>query len=260
MPSALLALLVLLLAAPLPTPAPGAYAGQAKPAAEEEDDDEDDEDDDEDEDEDEKPAAPKPKPKPEAKASDDEDDEDDEPKKEEKPVIAIRIPADARSWSPVSVRKGAAPSSSSFKRRYKTLTGTPKTESSPASAAARVHKAGLDRLLIVSVYPKSLLKQRKHLELRFFVIEGFLEKATLAAVTASDAVKAGHREDSRTLRAKGWAFSEEEPSSARVVVGALSLKPGTGTRNAGTVSLASFGDTTLGSVDFTFAAKGFAKP
>ena len=174
-----------------------------------------------------------------------------------KPVqpIQVRIHPDARDWEPVSLTAGSEPEKASthFSRRLKRhvtkkataaaatgdseasasvesekLVVTYKGESSRAASAARVHPAGgEDKMLIVSVYPKSLAPLRKHLEARFLIQEGYLEEVKVAAVTISPGPGVKQEdEDSYTLEKKGVAFSEDFPASAKAWVAAISLKPG----------------------------------
>ena len=128
---------------------------------------------------------------------------------------------------------------------------------SKAKAAARVVVSKNDRWLVVSVFPAALEKRRLHFEVRFRVVEGFVEDVKALAVSVVDprpSVGAGL--DSYALRAEGIEFQEESPGSGRIEVSALDARPGKGTFNAGKLKLAEFADPRLGFSDVSWSVRG----
>ena len=180
-------------------------------------------------------------------------------------LIKAKIHKDAADWEPVSVRAGGDPAEvkTRFSRRVKTVRvkgkQTERGEPSKATAAALVHKVKDDKMLVVSVYPDSLKRLRKHLEVRYFLVEGFLEEVKVAAVTLTDgSPKDGARLDSFGLQSQGIPFQEEFPASAEVRVAALDPRPGKAALNAATVRLAAFGDRDLGFVNLGYSVTGLS--
>lgn len=200
-----------------------------------------------------------------------------------KPVnpIQVRVHGEAREWEPVSVAVGgeAEKASTHFSRRLKRHVSkktqgaasgeggdasasvesdkpvvTYRGESSRATAAARIYPVKDDHLLVVSVYPKSLARSRKHLEARFFVVEGFLEEVKVAAVTVAPGSGLDlEKEDSMSLKKKGVAFREDFPGSGSLRISAISTRKGG--LNAGTVSQAGFADKELELTSFGWSAR-----
>ena len=128
---------------------------------------------------------------------------------------------------------------------------------SKAAAVARLHKVKDDLMLVVSVYPESLRKGRKHFEARYWIVEGFLEEAKLASVSIAGgrASPGDLKEDSFTLRKKGIDFAEAFPSGARLRVAAMDARTRKTSRNAATIEAAEFGGK-LGAVDFSYSVQG----
>lgn len=166
------------------------------------------------------------------------------------PASRVRIGLDAADWRPVSVRlvSGGA-GKTSFERQVREGRG----RISPARAVARIHPAPGGWRLIVSVYPTSLRKARTHLEARFLVTGGDLQKASISAVTIVGGRYSpqDEKEDSVTLKAHSRDFLEESPSSAHIILSAFNA--GAGRANAGRVKDAVFGAPTLGVVNFSWA-------
>lgn len=162
-------------------------------------------------------------------------------------VSKVKVHAAAAGWEPLSVKLGGDPEQARtfFKK-------------GPAKAAARVYPSGEDKLLIVSIYPPALRVSRTHLEVRFLIIEGFLEQAKAAAVrivggryTPSD-----EEQDSKTLERKGVEYAEEYPGSGRILLASIDPGPGVQAVNAGTLTRASFGARDLGPVSLGWSVAG----
>lgn len=167
---------------------------------------------------------------------------------EDKPAprrpVGVKVHPDAKDWEPFSVRLGGDPfQARSFMSRGKEKAGK-------AEAFARAYPVKGDTLLVVSVFPEALKKRRAHLEARFLIQEGFLEKVELSAVVSAQE----GRDDSVELRRKGVEFQEESPGSAEVRVAALAASGARDALNAGSVRRASFAS--YGLLDFGWAARG----
>jgi len=177
------------------------------------------------------------------------------------PAVKTRIIVhkEAADWEPISVRlRPASGGRTFFEDQVRKVRGRYAGQSSAAKAAARVHSAGSDRWLVISIYPVSLRPHRMHLEARFFIQEGYLEGVRIVSVSvlggsysASD-----DQEDSFTLRAKGMDFVEQSPGSAEVELAAVDPGPGPHVRNAGRVRNAAFGGKELGFVNFSWSMTG----
>lgn len=173
--------------------------------------------------------------------------------------IKAHIHREAAVWEPVGVKAGGAvPARTSFswrlrKSKKKTLVG----QTSKAKAFARLYKVKDDTQLVVSVFPEALAAQGTHVELRFLLVEGFLEELSVKAVTASSG---GPEDDARALQAKGLSFQEESPASGSLSVAALDARPGKASVNAGSLKLAAFADPGLGFVSLSYSARGVAAP
>ncbi len=180
-----------------------------------------------------------------------------------RPIHAVIHP-EAKEWEPLSLRAGGDPGQAETKAilRQSKIKGRYRGAPSKAKAIARVYKAGHDRWLIVSIFPKSLEKRRAHLEVRFRIAEGFIEEAGAALVSVVDRRRGlGAGLDSRELDARGIAFEEDTPSSGSILVAALDPRPSRSAFNAGTLKLAAFGDKDVGLADASWAATGLpAKP
>lgn len=192
----------------------------------------------------------------------------EKPKEEAAPsparLIRVRIHKEAARWEPVSVRAGgeASAAKTHFTRRVRTIKakGGAKRlgDSSKAQAVARSYSAGEDTLLVVSVHPAKLKRLGRHLEVRYLVVEGFLEEVKVAAVVLQDprAWPWPGPPDSFLLRRLGIAFSEEFPAEAEVRVSAINPRIGRSVLNAGSVKGAAFGDRELGLVSLGYATTG----
>ena len=167
----------------------------------------------------------------------------DVPKPRLKSALHVVIHPDAKDWEPLSLRAAGDPgqAESAVLLRQVKSKGKLKGVASKAKASARVVAAKHDRWLVVSVFPKALEKSRMHFEIRFRVVEGFVEDVKVEAVSVVDprpGVGAGF--DSYALRAEGIEFQEESPGSGQIAVSALDARPGKGSFNAGKLKLAEF--------------------
>jgi hypothetical protein len=175
------------------------------------------------------------------------------------PRSRVVVHKDAADWEPVSVRlKPAAGGRTAFESLIRKVKGRYQGRKSPAQAAARVHPAGDDQWLVVSIHPVSLRPQRAHLEARFLIQEGFLEKVELARVriVGGEWSADDEKEDRFTLRAKGVDFNEQMPGGAEVELSAIDPRPVPQAVNAGKVRHAEFGGRDLGFVDFSWHVTG----
>lgn len=200
-------------------------------------------------------------------------------------VSTVIIPREGAGWSPISVRKGGDPealSNQAVLRIVRTKVKAPAEEAPPPAegeepapppppkyifkekgrptltkSAARSYKSGEDRWLVISIYPLSLKDARTHFELRFKIVEGFLDGVEFKAVRRPGKFdKKDLEQDSFTLRRLGEEFLEEGPSGARVAVAAMEAKPGRLGFNAGSLTGAGFGSKDLGLVNLTYQAAG----
>ncbi len=189
------------------------------------------------------------------------------PPPDERPV-KIHVHKEAKDWEPVSVRAGGTPGDyTTFEWDIKTTTVKGKKKSagrrSAAKAVVRLYRAGDDKRLVISIFPKALLAQRTHVELRLLLIEGYLEKAQVVEVVAP---QGGAYDDAAALTAKGVEFQEESPESADVRLTAVDPAPGKETFNAGRILKAEFperrpsGLPDLGVVRLEYSARGVAGP
>jgi hypothetical protein len=175
------------------------------------------------------------------------------------PKSRVIVHKDAADWEPVSVRlRPAAGGRSSFEAKLRKVGGRYRGRPSAVKAAARVHAAGEDSWLVVCVYPASLRSQRAHMEARFFIQEGYLEKVELATVRIAGGEWSADddKEDSFSLKAKGVDFNERMPGSAEVELSAIDPGPGPRACNAGQVHHAAFGGEDLGFVNFSWSVTG----
>ena len=180
--------------------------------------------------------------------------------------IFVTIHKEASRWKPFSVRAGGNPAKiknavASAVRKVKVKGKmVRKGDSSKAVAVARLHKVKGDLMLVVCVYPESLKRARRHLEARYWIVEGFLEGVQLAAVSISRGAASPEdlKEDSLTLTRKGRDFDEVLPSGAGLRVAALDARPRKASENAASIEAAEFGGR-LGSVDFGYSVRGVAE-
>lgn len=177
------------------------------------------------------------------------------PAQEEKPKPArplrVKIQKEAKDWEPVSVRAGGEPLglSTAFERRITGKRGL----RSRAKAVVRVHPKNEDSVLIVAVFPEALKKDRTHVEARLKIVEGFLEEARVAAVTAQH--DAGPELDSRKLKLAGVPFEEQFPEEAVLTLAAVDPAAGKSALNAGRLK-ARFGSEELGLVSMSWSVRG----
>ena len=180
----------------------------------------------------------------------------------ERPMHAVIHP-DAKDWEPLSVKAGGDPYQAETKAtlRQEKVKGKYKGTPSKATAIARLHKAGQDRWLVVVIFPKGLERQRLHFEVRFRIVEGFVEDAKAAIVTVVDRRPgAGAGLDSYDLRAQGVEFEEDSPESGSLLVSALDPRPSKSAFNAGSLKRAAFGDKAVGLADASWSVKGLPPP
>ncbi|MCX5794438.1 MAG: hypothetical protein NTY77_02935 [Elusimicrobia bacterium] len=182
----------------------------------------------------------------------------------EEPVVPrsrVVVHREAADWEPVSVRlRPAAGGRSSFEANVRKVGGRYRGRSSAVKAAARVYPAGEDLWLVVCVYPAALRPRRMHLEARFFIQEGYLEKVEISAVRVVGGAwsPADEKEDTFTLRSQGVDFNEQMPGSAEIALTAINPGPGPRAPNAGGVRHAAFGGEDLGFVNFSWSVTGVA--
>lgn len=180
-----------------------------------------------------------------------------------KAALHVVIHPDAKDWEPLSLRAGGDPgqAESSVVLRQVRSKGKLKGAASKAKAVARVVSSKHDRWLVVSVFPKALEKRRLHFEVRFRVVEGFVEDVKVQAVSVVDPRPGlGAGLDSHALRREGIEFQEESPGSGQITVSALDARPGKGTFNAGKLKLAEFADKELGFADVSWSVHGLSAP
>ncbi|HAZ08154.1 MAG TPA: hypothetical protein DCZ01_06465 [Elusimicrobia bacterium] len=178
-----------------------------------------------------------------------------------KNLLHAVIHPEAKEWEPLSLQAGGDPGQAvnAVVLRQVKVKGKIKGASAKARASARLVRSKDDRWLVVSIFPQALEKRRFHLEVRFRVVEGFIEDAKAAAVFVMDSRPgAGEGLDSFALRAAGVAFQEESPGSGQVLVSALDPRPGKTAFNAGRLKLAEFADADLGFVDASWSVRGLS--
>ncbi|OGS36117.1 MAG: hypothetical protein A2506_08930 [Elusimicrobia bacterium RIFOXYD12_FULL_66_9] len=180
-----------------------------------------------------------------------------------KSALHLVIHPDAKDWEPLSLRAGGDPGqarNAAVLRQVRSK-GKVRGVASQAKASARVIVSKNDLWLVVSVFPKSLEKKRCHFEIRFRVVERFVENVQVQAVSvvARDPA-AGAGLDSFALRAAGIAFQEESPGSGQLTVSALDARPAKRTFNAGRLKLAAFADKALGFSDVSWSVRGLSAP
>ena len=159
--------------------------------------------------------------------------------------IKVRLPKEAPNWEPVSVRGAAAAAARNFcswRLREKKVKGKKKLTgvSSAAKTLARLYPVGEDKSLVVSIFPQGLKERGAHLEARFLIVEGILDKAEVVVVTAE--AGAGEIDDAAALKAKGVPFHEEFAASAQVRLAAVDPRPGHAALNGGSFKDAEFAE------------------
>lgn len=187
-----------------------------------------------------------------------------EPKpKLSRPMHAV-IHKDAVDWEPLSLRVGGVPGSAdnAVALRVVKIKGRMKGANSRARSAARLHKGPKNSTwLVISLYPKSLEARRTHFELRFRLVEGFVEEAAAAAVKVTDRrrQKSSRLLDSFDLRAQAIEYESEQPGSGQITVAELDPRPGSSARNSGRLEKAEFAHKDLGFVNLSWSVRGLAK-
>lgn len=174
--------------------------------------------------------------------------------------IRAKLHKEAKDWEPVSLKKGEASGGNSFVYRQVKKGKTYKGEKSKAKSVARLYKKGDDQELVISVFPDALKKDFWHVELRFLVIEGFLEKLEVYAVRAE--AEAPADADAYTLRSAGIPFQEEAPSEGALKLQDFDARKSKSAVNSGALKLAHFADRRmnglpgLGVVSLDYSVKG----
>lgn len=186
----------------------------------------------------------------------------DEPKpKLVRPMRAV-VHKDARDWEPLSLREGGVPGSAENAAALKVVkvSGRMKGENSKAKSYAAWRKGRKDsRWLVISVHPKSLERRRTHFEIRFRIVEGFVEQVEAAAVRVTDRrfqAPAKRPLDSFELREQAVEFESESPGSGAVIVAELDPRPVPSAANSGRLEKAEFADKDLGFVNLSWSVRG----
>ncbi len=180
-----------------------------------------------------------------------------------RPMRAV-IHKDARDWEPLSLREGGVPGEAQTSVALKVVKvgGRLKGENSKAKAYAAWRRGRKDsRWLVISVHPKSLERRRTHFEVRFRIVEGFVEQVEVAAVRVTDRrfVPSSKRPpDSFELRELAVEYETEKPGSGALVVAELDPRPIAGAANSGRLEKAEFADKDLGFVNLSWSVRGVA--
>lgn len=186
-----------------------------------------------------------------------------EPKaKLSRPLHAF-VHADSKDWEPLSLRVAGDPlqAENAARLRETKVKGKYKGPVFLATANARIHKTREDVWLVISIFPKKATRRRLHFEIRFRMVEGYVEAAQAALVTIVDQrPKAGMGLNSYELRAQGVEFEEDSPGSGRIEVAALDHHPGKSAFNAGALKLAPFADKEVGTADVSWSVTGLPAP
>ncbi|MBI5622957.1 MAG: hypothetical protein HY924_04175 [Elusimicrobia bacterium] len=165
---------------------------------------------------------------------------------------AARVTPEAAVWQPVSVRSDSRPVPVS------TFVKTKRHGESRALAKAAVYDVAYDCLLVVSVFPESLASEGGHFEFRYGMAGSRLDSAEVKLVRIEDPSKRSLKQDSRWLRRRGIAFSEDSSGGGKLTLYRLEPWADAATDNRAVLGGASFSG--LGSVsvgyDVTGAAEG----
>jgi hypothetical protein len=176
-----------------------------------------------------------------------------------RPIHAV-IHKDSADWEPVPLLVGGDPGQMRTRavlRARRTSKGKVVGDLSRARASARLHRAGDDRWLVVSVFPRALAKRRKHFEIRFRIVEGYVEEAKAALVTVVDQRRGvGEGLDADELARAGVEYGEEFPISGAIVVSALDQRASESAFNAGSLRRTSFTDLEVGLAEVSWSVKG----
>lgn len=188
----------------------------------------------------------------------------DEPKvKLVRPMHAV-IHKDAVDWEPLSLRVRGVPgaATNSVALKVVRVKGRMKGENSAARSAARLRKGPKNSTwLVISLYPKSLEAKRTHFELRFRLVEGYVEQVEAAAVKVTDRrrQKSSRLLDSFDLREQAIEFESEKPGSGEISVAELDPRPGSSARNSGRLEKAEFAHKDLGFVNLSWSVRGLTR-
>lgn len=188
----------------------------------------------------------------------------DEPKpKLRRPMHAV-IHKEAVDWEPLSLRVRGVPGAATNAVALKVVRvkGRMKGENSTARSAARLRKGPKNSTwLVISLYPKSLEAKRTHFELRFRLVEGFVEQVEAAAVKVTDRrrQKSSRLLDSFDLREQAIEYESEKPGSGEIAVAELDPRPGSSARNSGRLEKAEFAHKDLGFVNLSWSVRGLTK-
>lgn len=188
----------------------------------------------------------------------------EEPKaKLSRPLHAV-IHKEAADWEPLALRARGVPgaATNSVALKVHRVKGRMKGDNSSARSAARLHKGPKDSTwLVISLYPKSLEAKRTHFELRFRIVEGFVEQVEAAAVKVTDRrrQKSSRLLDSFDLREQAIEYESEKPGSGEISVAELDPRPGSSARNSGRLEKAEFAHKDLGFVNLSWSVRGVGK-
>lgn len=188
----------------------------------------------------------------------------DAPKPKLARPIRATIHKDAKDWEPLSLREGGVPGAgeNSVALKVVKVSGRMKGENSKSRAFAAWRRGRKDsRWLVISIHPKSLERRRTHFEIRFRIVEGFVEELDVAAVKIvdrRDLPPSKRPRDSFELRDEAIEYESEKPGSGTVVVAELDPKPSASGSNSGRLEKAEFADKDLGFVNLSWSVKGVA--
>lgn len=182
----------------------------------------------------------------------------DAPKPKLTRPIHATIHAEAKDWEPLSLKAGGDPVAAETKvvLKLEKVKGKYKGVTTKSKATVAVHRGKEEAWLVVCIWPKSLERRRMHLELRFRLVEGFVEDVKANAVSVVDRRYSGMGMDSDDLRRRGVEFEEESAEKGQVLISALDPRPSKTAANSGAIKLASFGDKDIGLVDASWAVVG----
>lgn len=175
----------------------------------------------------------------------------------ERPIRA-KLHAEAKEWEPITLKAGGDPDAAetAVTLRMQKVKGKWRGKPAWAKASARLHKGKDESWLVISVFPKALQRRRMHLEVRFRLVEGYVEDVKAAAVSIDDARAGGAGLDAFELRRRGVSHQQDFPASGQVVVSALDPRPSKSARNCGVLKLGEFADQDLGMVELAWAVEG----
>lgn len=202
------------------------------------------------------------------------------PKKKIKKKIKIQevfIPKDSVHWKPVQVfkekKKKFKPALfvrqihevvekiKNKKTKKIKIKKVLKGETSSAKAFAVFYGDKSKGELLVSVFPKSLEILRKHLELRFSIVNGRLTAVSPVIVSILDKGQKEKFLNYHQLEKRKIGFSEDFANSGKLLVSHLSVQAGKKTLNSANLQMATFGENAiLGVVSAEFSIRGLVHP